>query len=74
MNYIMCVAFSSVDPDQTDPRGAVPSGSTLFAIYAFLRTSRLLTAIDIKQHLAAVEFRAVLVNTTALMNRSFVSL
>ena len=35
-----CIQANSVDPDQTAPRGAVWSGSTLFAKMTFKITSR----------------------------------
>ena len=35
-----CIQANSVDPDQTAPRGAVWSGSTLFAKMTFRMTSR----------------------------------
>ena len=35
-----CIPANNVDPDQTDPRGAVWSGSTLFAKMTFKITSR----------------------------------
>ena len=31
LKAIFCIAANSVDPDQTAPKGAVRSGSTLFA-------------------------------------------
>ena len=40
LNILFCIWANSVDPDQTAPRGAVWSGSTLFATMTFKVFSR----------------------------------